>query len=54
MATLMTSKWIGDFFNHGLYDIHIHLNGWQFLEYDPPPVAHYLLAADIMHPRPQV
>ncbi|SPQ92932.1 Chloride channel protein [Plasmodiophora brassicae] len=52
MATLMTARWVGGYFNEGLYDIQIHLNGWQFLDFDPPPVAQYLLAADIMSPDP--
>eukprot|EP00474_Spongospora_subterranea_P005008 CRZ05466.1 hypothetical protein [Spongospora subterranea] len=52
MMTLMTARWMGGCFNEGLYDIHIHMNGWQFLEFDPPPVVQYLLAFDIMSIEP--
>jgi chloride channel 7 len=48
MATLMTAKWVGDYFNHGLYEIHVHLSGWQFLDFAPPKIANYLLVMDIM------
>ena len=28
------AKWTGDFFNHGIYDIHIHLRGVPLLEWE--------------------
>lgn len=49
MVTLLTSKWIGDFFNHGLYDIHIKLKRLPFLEWFSPQIANFLLAMDIMN-----
>jgi H+/Cl- antiporter ClcA len=32
MLTLMTARWVGNSFNEGLYDIHIHLNQVPLLE----------------------
>ena len=32
MLTLMTARWVGNSFNEGLYDIHIHLNKVPLLE----------------------
>ncbi|KAL4221579.1 Chloride transport protein 6 [Mactra antiquata] len=48
MLTLMVAKWSGDFFNEGLYDIHIHLKGVPLLEWDTPEGMHKLLARNIM------
>lgn len=28
------AKWTGDFFNKGIYDIHIHLKGVPLLEWE--------------------
>lgn len=44
MLVLMIAKGVGDFFNEGLYDIHIHLKRFLFLNWSPPPIAEYLLA----------
>lgn len=33
-VTLMVAKWVGDMFNIGIYDIHIHLKKVPFLEFD--------------------
>lgn len=49
MVTLLVSKWVGDFFNEGLYDIHIHLKQYDFLGWFPPHISNYLLAMDVMH-----
>ncbi|RLO13055.1 hypothetical protein DYB28_004410, partial [Aphanomyces astaci] len=38
----------GNSFNHGLYDIHIHLRHLPFLEFDPPFYARYLRVYNIM------
>jgi hypothetical protein len=37
---LQVAKWSGDFFNDGLYDIHIHLKGVPLLEWDTPSDMH--------------
>jgi hypothetical protein len=48
MLTLLTSKWVGDAFNEGLYDLHIGLRGLHFLHWHPPAIARYLLTMDVM------
>ncbi|KAI5723524.1 hypothetical protein M8J76_007564 [Diaphorina citri] len=44
MLTLITAKWIGDFFTEGLYDIHIQLSGIPLLAWDPPPLSSNITA----------
>ncbi|XP_078450713.1 H(+)/Cl(-) exchange transporter 4-like isoform X1 [Lampetra fluviatilis] len=52
MAAIMTSKWVGDAFGReGIYEAHIRLNGYPFLE-AKEEVTHTTLAAHAMHPRP--
>lgn len=48
MICLMVSKWVGDFFIEGLYDITIHLNNVPFLGWEPPEYSYSLYASDIM------
>ncbi|KAJ0409404.1 hypothetical protein P43SY_002294 [Pythium insidiosum] len=48
MLALMAARWIGNSFNEGLYDIHIHLKHLPFLEFDPPYYARYLRVENIM------
>eukprot|EP00116_Pleurobrachia_bachei_P002832 sb/3463094/ len=48
MLTLMVAKWVGDFFNRGLYDIHIELKHWPLLEWEAHSTAEKISAADIM------
>jgi hypothetical protein len=54
MLTLITSKWVGDMFNEGLYDMHIGLRGFQFLHWHPPAIAGYLLTMDLMNTNMEV
>eukprot|EP00912_Choanoflagellata_sp_UC4_P001336 UC4_evm1s823 len=49
MVTVMVSKWVGDIFNEGLYDIHIELKHVPILHWDPPASAAYKFEArDVM------
>ncbi|KAI6660376.1 Chloride transport protein isoform X4 [Oopsacas minuta] len=48
MLALMIAKWTGDYFNEGLYDIHINLKRMPLLEWDPPHDADLLSAKDVM------
>ena len=48
MLTVMIAKLVGDYFNEGLYAIHIHLKGLPLLETKASPVMYRLRASDIM------
>eukprot|EP00040_Diaphanoeca_grandis_P030627 m.181449 g.181449 ORF g.181449 m.181449 type:complete len:832 (+) comp32066_c0_seq2:159-2654(+) len=48
MATLITAKWVGDHFNKGIYDIHIHLKKVPLLEYEAEPDMKLFLCEDVM------
>uniref|UniRef100_A0A7N8X1N1 Chloride channel protein n=1 Tax=Mastacembelus armatus TaxID=205130 RepID=A0A7N8X1N1_9TELE len=48
MITLMVAKWTGDFFNKGIYDIHIQLRGVPLLEWETEVEMDKLTASDIM------
>lgn len=51
MAAVMTSKWVGDAFGkEGIYDGHIRLNGYPFLD-SKEEFTHTTLATDVMRPR---
>ncbi|KAL8562214.1 H(+)/Cl(-) exchange transporter 3 [Nucella lapillus] len=51
MAAAMTSKWVGDALGReGIYDAHIALNGYPFLD-SKEEFSHTTLAADVMRPR---
>jgi len=51
MVAVMTSKWVGDALGkEGIYDEHIHLNGYPFLD-SKEEFTHTTLAADVMKPR---
>ncbi|XP_073975098.1 chloride channel protein 3 isoform X4 [Rhodnius prolixus] len=50
MAAAMASKWVGDALGRqGIYDAHINLNGYPFLD-SKEEFAHTSLAADVMQP----
>jgi len=48
MVTLMSARKVGNIFNEGIYDIHIHLRHIPFLEFDPPFVSKFLRVQNIM------
>lgn len=51
MITLIMAKWVGDFYNEGIYDIHIQLSGVPLLAWEPPPLNYRVQACAIMsHP----
>ncbi|RWS27196.1 H(+)/Cl(-) exchange transporter 3-like isoform X1 [Leptotrombidium deliense] len=51
MAAVMASKWVGDALgNKGIYDAHITLNGYPFLD-SKEEFTHTTLAADCMRPQ---
>ncbi|RHY92742.1 hypothetical protein DYB35_005351, partial [Aphanomyces astaci] len=43
IVTLFSARWVGNYFNHGIYDIHIHLRQLPFLDWDPPFFAGIIL-----------
>lgn len=51
MAAAMASKWVGDAFGRdGIYDAHIALNGYPFLD-NKEEFGCTTIAADVMQPR---
>ena len=50
MLTLMAARFVGNVFNEGLYDIHIHLKRVPFLEQSVPEIAehHEIVAGQAM------
>ena len=51
MAAVMFAKWVGDAINrHGIYDAHIVLNGYPFLD-NKEEFQHSSVAVDVMRPR---
>ncbi|XP_043557447.1 uncharacterized protein LOC122555486 [Chiloscyllium plagiosum] len=51
MAAAVTSKWVADAFGKvGIYEAHIHLNGYPFLD-SKDEFRHRTLATDVMRPR---
>ncbi|CAG7629207.1 unnamed protein product [Allacma fusca] len=48
MITLMVAKWVGDYFNEGIYDTHIQLMGVPLLPWEPPPLSHNIYATEVM------
>ncbi|KAF6198876.1 hypothetical protein GE061_006899 [Apolygus lucorum] len=54
MLTLITTKWIGDFFTEGIYEMQIYLNGVPLLPSAPPPLSSDIKATDVMSAPPVV
>lgn len=49
MLAILIAKWVGDFFNEGIYDIHIKLAGVPFLDWETPQMASHIPIRDVMH-----
>nr|XP_024217492.1 H(+)/Cl(-) exchange transporter 7-like [Halyomorpha halys] len=54
MLTLITTKWIGDLFTEGVYEMQIYLNGVPLLPSAPPPLSSDIKATDVMSAPPVV
>ncbi|XP_062570699.1 H(+)/Cl(-) exchange transporter 7-like isoform X2 [Saccostrea cucullata] len=51
MIVLIVAKWVGDIFNEGIYDMHIHIQGVPILGWEPSSVLTNLSAREVMsHP----
>jgi chloride channel 7 len=48
MLALITAKWVGDYFNEGLYDIHIRLNSIPLLSWEPVAMPRVIYASEVM------
>ncbi|KAM4717577.1 H(+)/Cl(-) exchange transporter 7 isoform 1-T1 [Anableps anableps] len=48
MLVLMTAKIVGDYFQEGLYDLHIKLQSVPFLHWEAPATSHWLTAREVM------
>ncbi|VDM74575.1 unnamed protein product [Strongylus vulgaris] len=48
MLVLMVTKWVGDIFNEGLYDIHIDIQEVPILGWHPPKMSRNILAEKVM------
>ncbi|XP_017797738.1 PREDICTED: H(+)/Cl(-) exchange transporter 7 [Habropoda laboriosa] len=51
IIVLVMAKWVGDFFNEGIYDIHTQMAGIPLLPWEAPPLTNNIYASEIMsHP----
>ncbi|KAK3749414.1 hypothetical protein RRG08_057223 [Elysia crispata] len=48
MISLMISKWVGDFFTTGLYDMNVEVSGIPLLSWEPPPLCEDVHVSDFM------
>nr|CAD2202897.1 unnamed protein product [Meloidogyne enterolobii] len=48
MLVLMIAKWVGDFFNEGIYDEHIDLAEVPILGWEPPKLSRNILVKNVM------
>lgn len=48
ILVVMLAKWVGDYFNHSIYETLIHLKGLPFLENNPPKAFAILSVTDVM------
>lgn len=54
IITSFFARWVGNYFNEGIYDIHIHLRHVPFLDWNPSLRGSFLRAKHIMTPNPKV
>ncbi|XP_034191535.1 chloride channel protein 7 [Osmia lignaria lignaria] len=51
IIVLIMAKWVGDFFNEGIYEIHTQMAGIPILAWEAPPLSNNIYASEIMsHP----
>ncbi|CAL7951003.1 unnamed protein product [Xylocopa violacea] len=51
IIVLIMAKWVGDFFNEGIYEIHTQMAGVPILPWEAPPLSNNIYASEIMsHP----
>ncbi|XP_071130802.1 H(+)/Cl(-) exchange transporter 7-like isoform X1 [Mytilus edulis] len=51
MIVLMVAKWVGDIFNEGIYDMHIHMQGVPLVGWEPSSMLSTKRASEVMsHP----
>eukprot|EP01114_Cavostelium_apophysatum_P010270 TRINITY_DN2379_c0_g1_i1.p1 TRINITY_DN2379_c0_g1~~TRINITY_DN2379_c0_g1_i1.p1 ORF type:complete len:937 (-),score=279.16 TRINITY_DN2379_c0_g1_i1:69-2879(-) len=48
MTVCMIAKWVGDMFNHSIYEVALHAGGVPFLEPDPPKMSAIMTCKDVM------
>eukprot|EP00455_Lapot_gusevi_P006098 TRINITY_DN12600_c0_g2_i3.p1 TRINITY_DN12600_c0_g2~~TRINITY_DN12600_c0_g2_i3.p1 ORF type:complete len:787 (-),score=196.47 TRINITY_DN12600_c0_g2_i3:47-2407(-) len=53
MATVVIAKWVGESFNHPLYDLLIGTQHIPFLESEPAPLMNQMCASDVMSRDPK-
>lgn len=53
ILTSFFARWVGNAFNEGIYDIHIHLRHVPFLDWNPPLPGSFLRVKHIMKPHPK-
>lgn len=53
ILTSFFARWVGNYFNEGIYDIHIHLRHAPFLDWNPSLRGSFLRVKHIMTPNPK-
>ncbi|XP_076679949.1 chloride channel protein 7 [Andrena cerasifolii] len=48
IIVLIMAKWVGDFFNEGIYETHIQMAGIPILPWEAPPLSNNIHASEIM------
>ena len=53
ITTFFAARFIGNYFNEGIYDIHIHLGHLPFLDWNPPLLGTFLRVKHVMARNPK-